>query len=322
MILRQPNWAQNLLATQVASAEGEGGRGQGQQQQQQGVSPVMELVMALSDQRLYREVVWSLKRGLHDARSEFSFVRMRGLNALAKFMSSAANAEKVMELFRGSQSYQELQVVPVLFDYALAPRKRLAKNLGIVGAAEAGSDVESAPTTAEVTVALRVLEGCCLLYSGCRATASQHAAVSELIDFFLAGGPSVQSTCLDGLLAVMLDSPPNQKEFERVHGLRKIAEMLRNSHLDPDIRLKIAEFIVILISQVLPNGNRGFGIGEGSKPAWMTKWAQQELVEILGEESSALVDGIIDAGRQTFSDQDNQQTSMLRYAQELLHLAS
>ena len=114
MILRQPNWAQNLLATQVASAEGEGGRGQGQQQQQQGVSPVMELVMALSDQRLYREVVWSLKRGLHDARSEFSFVRMRGLNALAKFMSTAANAEKVMELFRDSQSYRELQGLQAL----------------------------------------------------------------------------------------------------------------------------------------------------------------------------------------------------------------
>ncbi|KAG0613637.1 hypothetical protein M758_6G117800 [Ceratodon purpureus] len=175
MILRQPNWAQDLLATQAASGEGEGGRGQ---QQQQGVSPVVELVMALSDQRLYREVVWSLKRGLHDARSEFSFVRMRGLNALAKFMSTAANAEKVMELFRDSQSYRELQVVPVLFDYTLAPRKRLAKNLSNVAAAEAASDVESAPTTAEVTVALRVLEGCCLLYSGCRATASQHAAVS------------------------------------------------------------------------------------------------------------------------------------------------
>lgn len=312
MILRQPNWAQNLLAAQAASAEGE----------RQQVSPVMELVMVLSDQRLYREVVWSLKRGLHDARSEFSFVRIRGLNALAKLMSSAAKAEKVMELFRDSQSYRELQVVPVLFDHTLAPRKRIAKNLNVLGAPEAGSEVESAPTTSEVALALRVLEGCCLLYSGCRSTASQHAAVSELIDFFLAGGSSVQSTCLDGLLAVMLDSPPNQKEFERVHGLRKIAEMLRNSHLDPDIRLKISEFIVILISQVLPNGNRGFGVGEGPKPAWMTKWAQQELVEILGEESSAVVDGIIDAGRQIFSDQEHQQTSMLRYAQELLQLAS
>ena len=33
----------------------------------------------------------------------------------------------------------------------------------------------------------------------------------ELIDFFLAGGPAVQTACLDGLLAIMLDSSTNQK---------------------------------------------------------------------------------------------------------------
>jgi len=76
-----------------------------------------------------------------------------------------------------------------------------------------------------------------------------------------------------------------------------------------------------LISQILPSSNRGFGLGEGPKPAWMTKWAQQELVELLGEESSAVVDDIMDAGRHKFSDQEDQRTSMLRYAQELLHLA-
>lgn len=163
-----------------------------------------------------------------------------------------------------------LPVVPVLFDYALAPRKRLVKNLNISAGAEAGLDVEISSTTAEVVLALRVLEGCCLLYSGCRTTASQHAAVSvltsfssrifpvlharilfgfwgpslyhnisprcthtsihlhtrkssmlslisdvrekqEVIDLFLAGGSPVQSACLDGLLAIMLESPSNQK---------------------------------------------------------------------------------------------------------------
>lgn len=102
MILRQPNWAQDLLAAQAAGPEVVG-----RQQQQQ--SPVMELVVALSDQRMYREVAWSLRRGLRDARSEFAFVRERGLNALAKFMSSAVNSEKVIELFRDSQSCRELQ---------------------------------------------------------------------------------------------------------------------------------------------------------------------------------------------------------------------
>ncbi|KAG0585913.1 hypothetical protein KC19_2G049000 [Ceratodon purpureus] len=320
MILRQPEWARNVLDVQ----DGEGDvELDGRKQKRQ--SPVTELVVALSDQRVYREVVWSLKRGLRDARSEFSFVRVRGLNALAKFMSSAVSDEKVIELFRDCQSYRELQVVPVLFDYTLAPRKRLAKNLSILtpGAQAASSDVESSPTSVEVALGLRVLEGCCLLYNGCRTTASRHAAVSELIDLFLAGGPSVQSHCLDGLLALMLESSSNQKEFERVHGLRKFAEMLRNNHLDPVIRLRIAEFIVILISQILPSANKGFGpAGEDSKPAWMTKWAQQELVELLGEESSAVVDDIIDAGRHKFSDQEGQQTATLRYAQQLLHLAS
>ena len=67
--------------------------------------------------------------------------------------------------------------MPVLFDYTLAPRKRLAKNLSILTGAQAGSDVESSPTSVEVALGLRVLEGCCLLYSGCRTIASQHAAV-------------------------------------------------------------------------------------------------------------------------------------------------
>lgn len=92
MILRQASWAQGHSGVAMASA-----------------SPVMELVMALSDQRVQREVVWSLKRGLRDARSEFSFVRVRGLNALAKFMASAVNSEKLVELFRDCQSCRELQ---------------------------------------------------------------------------------------------------------------------------------------------------------------------------------------------------------------------
>lgn len=318
MSLLQAKWAQNLLSgtssnKQAANAADAATGAPG---------PVMELVRVLSDQRVYREVVWSLKRGLHDARSEFSFIRVRGLNTLAKLLDSAASSEKAMQLFRDSQSYRELQIVPVLFDYTLAPRKRVAKNLDVLVGAEAGFDMESSPTTVEVTLALRVLEGCCLVSSGCRATASDHSAVSELIDFFLAGRPAVQSASLDGLLAVMLDSPANQKEFERIHGLRKIAEMFRNDHMDSDIRLKIAEFIVILISQVLPNTNTGFGIGEGSRTAWMTKWAQQELVEVLGEESREVIDSIIGAGRQKFCDQETLQSVMLGYARELLDLTS
>lgn len=105
MSLLQPKWAQNLLSgtssnKQAANAADAAPGAPG---------PVMELVRVLSDQRVYREVVWSLKRGLHDARSEFSFVRVRGLSTLAKLLDSAASSEKAMQLFRDSQSYRELQ---------------------------------------------------------------------------------------------------------------------------------------------------------------------------------------------------------------------
>jgi len=36
-------------------------------------------------------------------------MRVRGLNALAKFLASSAKSQKIIELFQDSQSYQELQ---------------------------------------------------------------------------------------------------------------------------------------------------------------------------------------------------------------------
>lgn len=323
-----------------------------------------------------------------------------------------------------------LAVVPVLFDYTLAPRKRVAKNLDVLVGAEAGFDMESSPTTVEVTLALRVLEGCCLVSSGCRATACDHSAVSVISSpaFKCQWGTLLSISCQHHILctfsllrslitgthwfllswktrsterlfrwitcchARFVGQPEGthchsmahqtweqDKLHERVdlglspcflvgaflrvcythknvccyrslNGYTDCAKLLRCSetiiwiptfgeslkHPSPPFafslgtwlltllacRLKIAEFIVILISQVLPNTNTGFGIGEGSRTAWMTKWSQQELVEVLGEESREVIDSIIGAGRQKFCDQETQQSVTLGYARELLDLTS
>jgi hypothetical protein len=86
----------------------------------QSSSPVLDLVLALTDQRLYREVALSLRQGLRDARSEFCFMRVRGLNALAKFLASSAKSQKIIELFQDSQSYQELQGLDLCLSLSLA----------------------------------------------------------------------------------------------------------------------------------------------------------------------------------------------------------
>lgn len=69
-------------------------------------------------------------------------------------------------------------VVPVLFEYTLAPKKHVAKTPDALAVADVVTEMESPPSSVEVALALRVLEGCCLLYSACRTTASHHSAVS------------------------------------------------------------------------------------------------------------------------------------------------
>ncbi len=120
LLLRQPRWAQQegllpscstapALAPEDSSSSSSSSTPSTTTRPPQSSSPVLDLVLALTDQRLYREVALSLRQGLRDARSEFCFMRVRGLNALAKFLASSAKSQKIIELFQDSQSYQELQ---------------------------------------------------------------------------------------------------------------------------------------------------------------------------------------------------------------------
>lgn len=60
----------------------------------------------------------------------------------------------------------------------MAPKKHIAKTPDALAVADVVTEMESPPSSVEVALALRVLEGCCLLYSACRTTASHHSAVS------------------------------------------------------------------------------------------------------------------------------------------------
>ena len=70
---------------------------------------VGELVTSLNRQRLYREVTLALRTGLREARAEFSFLRVRGLRSILKFLRSVAESDSTINLFCHSQSIPELQ---------------------------------------------------------------------------------------------------------------------------------------------------------------------------------------------------------------------
>ncbi|KAM1816242.1 hypothetical protein ACFX12_000675 [Malus domestica] len=186
---------------------------------------VGDLVNSLTRQRVYREVVLALRSGLRDVRAEFSFLRVRGL---LKFLRSVAESDSTINLFSQTQSLPELQVVPVLFRHSLNDSDdEIVRNLDHIFGVEP-LKITSPSTDSEVSLALRVLEGCCLL----------HPDSAVLMNILPTCGVIEQGACLDALIAIMLDSSANQMDFEAFHGIEEVAGLKRDKQVDENLRLK------------------------------------------------------------------------------------
>uniref|UniRef100_A0A0D9WLB9 Uncharacterized protein n=1 Tax=Leersia perrieri TaxID=77586 RepID=A0A0D9WLB9_9ORYZ len=195
-----------------------------------------DLAEALARRRLYREVTLALRTGLRDAKADFSFLRARGLRGLLGFLrstaASAAGDDSQLLLFRHSQSIPDLQVIPVLFQNSLhQPKEDPVVTLDHIFGVEP-MKITSPPTDSEIALALRVLEGCCLLYSRCTALAHKYKAVKVILNILANRGPAEQGVCLDALISLMLDSPSNQMDFEEFSGLEKVAELLKDVQIE------------------------------------------------------------------------------------------
>ncbi|KAK8516101.1 hypothetical protein V6N13_025628 [Hibiscus sabdariffa] len=240
-------------------------------------SAVEELVWSLKKQRIYREVTLALRTGLRDACADFSFLRVRGLRFLLKSLRSIAQSDSSISLFSQTQSIPELQVVPVLFEHSLKETED-----GKVGSLDHIISVEpmkvkSPPTDSEVAIALRVLEGCCLLHPESTHLAHEHNAIPVLMNVLSTRGVLEQGACLDALISIMLDSSANQMDFEACNGIEEVAELIRDKQVDENLRLKCGEFLLLLIGHV--NGR------ERSPMATI----HEEVRRLLGEKSSSLI---------------------------------
>ncbi|XP_039142328.1 uncharacterized protein LOC120279462 isoform X2 [Dioscorea cayenensis subsp. rotundata] len=209
-----------------------------------------ELASSLENRRLYREVTLALRTALRDATAEFSFLRLRGLRNLLKSLRSIADSDDAIRLFRQSQSLHELQVIPVLFNNSLRqlkdePVMRVDHIFGVEP-----MKITSPATDSEVALALRVLEGCCLLHKESTVLAHEHDAIKVLVNILSTRGTLEQGACLDALISLMLDSVANQMDFEGCYGIEKIAELVKDEEGDDNIRLKCGEFLLLLAGQV------------------------------------------------------------------------
>ncbi|CAN1180309.1 hypothetical protein LINPERHAP2_LOCUS34706 [Linum perenne] len=215
MLLKKPLWSLGL--EDAAKESSDSAAESGQQQKQQATSSsssssaVEELVNSLTRQRLYREVTLALRSSLRDARAEFSFLRLRGLRSILNFLRSVSLSDSTISLYSQTQSIPDLQVVPALFQHSL----KETDDVNVVESLDHILGVEpvritSPSTDAEVALALRVLEGCCLLHRESTLLAHQHKAIQVLMHILSTRGVLEQGACLDALVAIMMDSSANQ----------------------------------------------------------------------------------------------------------------
>lgn len=70
---------------------------------------VAKLADALAEQRVRREVALALRTGLRDAGTEFSFLRLRGLRGLLRFLRAISDSDPAVRIFRDLQSSAQFQ---------------------------------------------------------------------------------------------------------------------------------------------------------------------------------------------------------------------
>ncbi|KAL7230052.1 hypothetical protein ACSBR2_008570 [Camellia fascicularis] len=245
--------------------------------QTQSPSAVGDLVKSLDKQRVYREVTLALRTGLRDARTEFSFLRVRGLRSILKFLRSVAHSDSTINLFCHSQSIPDLQVIPVLFQHSLKElEEQKVANVDHIFGTEP-IKIVTPSTDSEVALALRVLEGCCLLHRESTVLAHQHKAIPVLMNILSTQGVLEQGACLDALISIMLDSSANQMDFEECNGIEEVAVLIRDKQVDENLRLKCGEFLLLLIGHV--NGRE--------IPPMAT--VHDDIRRLLGEKSASLI---------------------------------
>ncbi|XP_048422069.1 glycerol-3-phosphate acyltransferase RAM2-like isoform X3 [Pyrus x bretschneideri] len=111
----------------------------------------------------------------------------------------------------------------------------LCKNLDHIFGVEP-LKITSPSTDFEVSLMLRVLEGCCLLRPDSAVLAHQHKAIQVLMNILPTRGVIEQGACLDALIAFMLDSSANQMDFEAFHGIEEVVGLIRDKQIDENLR--------------------------------------------------------------------------------------
>ncbi|RXI08099.1 hypothetical protein DVH24_021733 [Malus domestica] len=196
------------------------------------------------------------------------------------FLRSVVEFNSTINLFSQTQSLPELQVVPILFRHSLKDSDdEIVRNLDHIFGVEP-LKVTSSSTDSGVSLALGVLEGCCLLHPDSAVLGHQHKAIQEQEVSERGGTRPTLSVCGVAAAASIsrrVATPPAPKDYR--NWADEVPEECaeEETHMLLLIRLKCGEFLLVLIGHV--NGR--------DRPPLAT--VHEDIRRLLGEKSASLI---------------------------------
>ncbi|KAK7062343.1 carbamoyl-phosphate synthase [Favolaschia claudopus] len=218
----------------------------------------------------------SLKRTLEDSLDDLSSPRTssdtktRALRSLEKILASAVvpkTPAEELDYFLALQYTFECNVPSRILGWMVAGTARLDA-LTSQGTIDAAAEDEVATLTSQLTLALSIIQGVCLIHAPTKVYLGRRYALEVILDLFLSsrhlsstpfaaannisgspvkpvlGAPlPLASVILDTLLCILVDSSPALRVFEACHGVHAVVKILKRAGTPREVRMKCLEFL-------------------------------------------------------------------------------
>ncbi|CAK5275133.1 unnamed protein product [Mycena citricolor] len=221
--------------------------------------PIVSLLMS--------EKLESLKRRLEDVLDDLSSPRStsvdktEALRSLERILAAACartNSDEDRDVFIALQYTFECNVSTKILSWIMASTSAL-ESLISQGDVDTERRAEISDITAQLSLALSILQGVCLIHPATKASLGCRCALEVILDLFLASrhlslpetaskanvvkAQPLASVILDTLLCVLVDSSPALRLFESCQGVHAVVKILKRAGTPREVRMKCLEFL-------------------------------------------------------------------------------
>ncbi|KAJ6515234.1 cell division control protein 14, SIN component-domain-containing protein [Mycena sanguinolenta] len=218
----------------------------------------------------------NLRKALEDSLDDLSSprtsndVKTHALRSLEKLLASAFvpnSSTEDIDYFLALQYTFECNVPSRILSWIASTTFRLDLLIK-QGTITPEAEPEVATLTAQLTLALSIIQGVCLTHAATKIFLGRRYALEVLLDLFISsrhlsstpfagttntndspakpvpGAPlPLASVILDTLLCILVDSSPALRVFESCHGVHAVVKILKRAGTPREVRMKCLEFL-------------------------------------------------------------------------------